>query len=76
MAKVVKGDLVSAGRPRKYPWEEWLDGRTWELTRGEDFTSNALAFRNQIYTRARDFGKLVSVTIVDDDTLRMQGRPR
>jgi hypothetical protein len=24
---------------RQYPWEEWLDGAVWELTRGEDFSA-------------------------------------
>lgn len=28
-----------AKRGRIFPWELWLDGRTWELHRGEDFMS-------------------------------------
>ena len=27
------------------PWDQWLDGRVWELTRGEDFTSEPNYFK-------------------------------
>lgn len=26
-----------AGRPDKYPWDEWLDGSVWKLTKADDF---------------------------------------
>ena len=27
------------------PWDQWLDGRIWELTHGEDFTSKPMTFK-------------------------------
>jgi hypothetical protein len=39
MAKTV--DTMPAtgkiGPPPKYPWDEWLNGETWELVQGTDF---------------------------------------
>jgi hypothetical protein len=37
MAKVVNAPPPVANRHYRYPWDKWLDGRTWELTAGVDF---------------------------------------
>ena len=34
-------DSFPALPARQYPWEEWLDGRVWQLTKGEDYNSRA-----------------------------------
>jgi hypothetical protein len=53
------------GRPLKYPWAQWADGKPWRLVAGEDFTVTAEAMR----TNARAFGTrnnyTVSTAVVD-----------
>ena len=44
---------------RKYPWEKWLDGQTWKLTHGEDFTCKITNFRQ--------------MAVVVKDRLKMEG---
>ena len=53
------------GAPRKYPWEEWLDGSIWELTHGKDFEPAPRVFRTMAYTRARDHGVSLRTHIGD-----------
>jgi hypothetical protein len=69
MAKVTKKKIVfsaSRGRPQKYPWDKWLDGRVWELSItdvGEFASFRSTAHKNanrkglKIYTSIQD-GKL------------------
>lgn len=33
----------------KYPWDEWFNGKTWLLIKGEDFDSDTDVFRRYIY---------------------------
>lgn len=35
----------------KYPWDQWGDGRVWQLERGKDFDCTPLSFC--MYARAR-----------------------
>ena len=41
--------LSSASR---YPWDEYLDGAIWELTRGEDFTCSIRSMQGTARTQA------------------------
>lgn len=53
---------------RRYPWDEWTDGGTWKLTRGEDFDAPADQFRNRLYAVATRRGKKVmTAKRVDED---------
>lgn len=72
MARVID-DLEHDGRQGRYPWVEWLDGRAWELTRGEDFTTTPQTLRQQVYYQAARRGKAATVRIAGD-TLRIQAR--
>ncbi len=36
------------GRRESYPYDEWLDGRVWELHAGVDFTVNIRTMRSQV----------------------------
>lgn len=36
------------GRPSKYPWDKWMDGRVHHLTHGIDFESHPRVFRNMV----------------------------
>ena len=39
-------------KQRSYPWDEWTDGSSWPLVRGEDFDLELEVFRNKLYTQA------------------------
>ena len=40
------------GPKPKYPWDEWLDGRTRLLTPGEDFDVKTSTMRAMVYQQA------------------------
>jgi hypothetical protein len=61
----VNGQL---GRPPTYPWAEWLDGRVWKLTQGEDFSSKPRIFGNMARGSGARRGVKVE-TRVDGDVL-------
>jgi len=54
-------------RPKKYPWEEWLNGETWELRGGRDFQTRGESFRAMAWQAAEQRGKRVKTRIVRDD---------
>ena len=45
---------------RKYPWKEMLNGKTWLLVRGEDYTVTDEAMRSAAYMYARRKSLLVT----------------
>lgn len=77
MAKVVKGmpNGGQLGRPRKYDWDNWLDGQTWELVQGEDFTIDMHAMRSSAHgMAARKQVKVITRT--DGPNFYIQAVPR
>jgi hypothetical protein len=36
----------------KYPWDEWTDGDWWEITQGEDFTSEPSTMVSVLHNHA------------------------
>jgi len=56
MAERVSGHRFARGRKAGYAWEEWLDGGTWRLVPGEDFTLTAEGFRRVAHAAARRHG--------------------
>jgi hypothetical protein len=60
--------LGRTGRSASYPWDEWLDGRVWRLTRGEDFHSKPRYFGNMAQVSGARRGVKVE-TRVDGDVL-------
>jgi hypothetical protein len=55
------------GRPSTYPWDEWLDGRVWKLTRGEDFPSKPRYFGNMAQVSGSRRGVKVETRVDGDD---------
>ena len=51
---------------QRYPWEQWLDGQIWELTRGEDFSSKPETFRRSVYLAAERIDKKVLTRVMGD----------
>jgi hypothetical protein len=57
MAKKLKDfEFPAVGTTTRYPWDEWLDGNIWQLTKGDDFPSDAYNFRNGAINAARRKG--------------------
>lgn len=52
-------------RPSKYPWAKWLDGRTWKLTKGEDFLCSLASFADLVRKTAAARG--LDVTVYTED---------
>lgn len=48
----------------KYPWDQWGDGRVWELAHGEDFEVEPDVMRGQVIVRARKEGRRVKTNVV------------
>ena len=51
---------------RRHPYDEMLDGKTWELVKGEDYHCTTKSFRNQVYTEAARRGGSASIQEVTD----------
>ena len=69
MAKVVQSqDFPEVQRRhRKYPWDEWEDGRIWEITGdGKDFDVTPRYMQTQLHVRARHVGRIVTTRVVDN----------
>ena len=53
---------------RRYPWDEWCDGRIWKLVRGVDFDAPVDQFRNRFYPQANNRGlKVRSAKLVEGE---------
>lgn len=63
------------GRPPKYPWDEWMDGSTWRITRGADFDVKVLSIRSGVHRCARQRG-LRSEARIEGDSLIFRATPK
>lgn len=52
MARTLETFPVPRGQMR-YPWDEWLDGRVWELVAGEDFTAKVPTLKANAQLQAK-----------------------
>ena len=74
LATIVEASEVAWGRGREagYPWHEWFDGQTRQLTRNKDFKIKPESLRGQAYTAARRHKVKIRTKILDKDTLAIQ----
>ncbi len=56
----------------RYPWNQWLDGQIWKLTRGEDFMRSPSAVRAAAWSYARYRHWKISCSVPDNNTLIIQ----
>ena len=45
-----------------YPWDEWLNGQTWELRQGIDFQPSTYSFVTHVLRMIRNRGLPLRVT--------------
>ena len=63
------------GRPPIYPWAEWLDGRVWVLTQGEDFSVSLQSMGVMVRDAAAKHGKKATVLRdTEAGTITLQAR--
>lgn len=65
-----------SGIEAKYPWNEWLDGRTWRATRGVDFDVSLDAFRSVLYGKASRTSRWKIRSEIDGDSVVFRASPR
>jgi hypothetical protein len=51
--KLPPRERARGGRPSKYPYDEWLDGRPWVLLHGEDFRCGTRSMEGILRRQAR-----------------------
>jgi hypothetical protein len=53
MARIIE-EFPAKWRRRRYPWDEWLDGKPRVLTQGEDFTVGLVAMQRHFARTAKE----------------------
>lgn len=80
MARVLEEFEFPAWKPprqgSRYPIETWLNGQTWLIQNGEDFTCNPKTIRQMLSTRARKFGLRAKTMIQVDGSVVIKAVPR
>lgn len=67
MAEVLEGHDFRTGHGNaKYPWDEWQDGRTRRIARGEDFEVEAKVMQGQIKVRGSKVGRRTATNVQGD----------
>jgi len=58
----------------QYPWNQWLDGQVWLLTRGQDFSEemDLRNFQSQATNKGRERGLKVRTAKQSRDTIAIQ----
>lgn len=64
--------FTGAGKPGRFPWNEWFDGSVWKLTRGVDFEVAIPSFRSTVCNAARRLGGRARTQAVGEDVLVIQ----
>lgn len=80
MSRIVNDDIFTVrrnGNP-KYPYNEWSDGQTRVMKRGEDFPSNIRvnSFVDIIRQGMRRRGHEIQVQILNNDTVALKTLPK
>jgi hypothetical protein len=71
--KLETWQFKKTGRGERYPWDQWLDGSIWVLTKGEDFDCTITAIRSGAFAAAARRRIKVRTSNPDDQTLILQG---
>jgi len=60
--------FTPAGRPSKYQWDQWANGKPWKLEAGTDFTISVESMRTAARAYAARRGLKVKTSVVDGRT--------
>ncbi len=73
MARTLRHYPKPNKRDSLYPWDTWLDGRVWKLTKGPDFECECNSLRGAAYAAAARAGVTVKVTVDGDHVILQAG---
>lgn len=77
MGEIIDAVDISKGRPPKYQWEDWTDGKPRRLYQGGDFDATLESFRTMVHRKARDIGMRAHTKINKaDSSIQVQFFPR
>lgn len=63
---------LRVGRPNKYDWNSWLDGKVWLLEAGTDFDVSPESFRMTAKSAAKSRGGSLKVAKMGEKSLVLQ----
>lgn len=63
MATITSLEPIRSSTKARYPWTEWLDGKQRRLVKGEDYLCSTQSMQCYAYSKARERGIRVSVSI-------------
>lgn len=63
---------LRVGRPSKYKWDIWLNGKVWALDAGEDFDVAVESFRMTAKSAAKTRGGALKTARMGEKTLVIQ----
>lgn len=69
----MEATMRGRGRPPKYDWSRWLDGKQWVLKRGNDFDCSPVSLTTLARTTARKQGKAVKCNVTEDSVTIQAG---
>lgn len=76
MAEVLDShDFRSGHGNALYPWEEWQDGQTRRIVRGEDFQVDPKVMQGQIKVRGSKVGRKTATNVQGDAVVFAFQRP-
>jgi hypothetical protein len=75
MARIIE-EFPAKWRRRRYPWDEWLDGKPRVLTQGEDFTVSLVAMQRHFARTAKERGLQGHTRIISATEIAVQAVAR
>jgi len=75
MARIID-EFPAEWRRRRYPWQEWLDGKPRILTLGEDFTVSLVAMQRHFVRTAKERGLQGHTRIISPTEIAVQAVAR
>lgn len=66
---------LRVGRPSKYDWASWLNGKPWQVSVGEDFHTSLESFRQTVKSAAKTRGGTVKIAKLSEKSLVFQFVP-
>jgi hypothetical protein len=75
MARIIE-EFPAEWRRRRYPWQDWLDGKPRVLTQGEDFTVSLVAMQRHFVRTAKERGLQGHTRIISPTEIAVQAVAR
>ena len=57
----------------RYNWDRWMDGEWHHVFRNIDYSSTDISFRNLLYLKCKQYGKIKTVKVEDGFLIKKEG---